>query len=291
VDTPLVSIGLPCYNRPEGLRHALECLTKQTYKNIEIIVSDNGSPDPKVQWVGYEFAYKDPRVYYYRRSQNMGGMYNVHFVIQNSHGKYFMFASDDDSWDPKYVELLVKEHESDKNILFSASGVTLFDLCGSKLSPKPIPEWFNKSRFHAMLFIISSHHWKYTKANMVYGLYKKEFLKNFRPYEGCPSEIGNDVLTIMRILSKGKIKYIPQNLMKKGFVKLEKNILGHFHILGPIRYILNKTGIKKYPQHDGIDEFTNAASQIISESKFTVLQEIYLKSWNQINRIRMIVLF
>ena len=45
----LVSIGLPTYNRPENLEKALKCITNQTYKNIEIIVSDNASPNYKVQ--------------------------------------------------------------------------------------------------------------------------------------------------------------------------------------------------------------------------------------------------
>jgi hypothetical protein len=126
---------------------------------------------------------------------------------------------------------------------------------------------------------------------MVYGLYKKDFLKTLKLYEGCSYEIGNDVLTLMRVLSKGDIKLVPHNLMKKGFTKLEKNTLGHFHILGPSRYIFNKTGMKKYPQHDGIDEFTKSASEIISQSGFTMSQRIVLRVANQINRIRMVFLY
>jgi glycosyltransferase involved in cell wall biosynthesis len=53
---PLVSVGIPCYNRPEGLKRTLECITGQTYKNLEIIVSDNCSPDPEVERVGREYA-------------------------------------------------------------------------------------------------------------------------------------------------------------------------------------------------------------------------------------------
>lgn len=32
----LITIGVPTYNRPEGLRHTLDCLLKQTYKNMRI---------------------------------------------------------------------------------------------------------------------------------------------------------------------------------------------------------------------------------------------------------------
>ncbi|MBU4370171.1 glycosyltransferase [Patescibacteria group bacterium] len=41
----LVSVGIPTYNRPESLRRTLECITSQTYKNLEIIISDNCSPN------------------------------------------------------------------------------------------------------------------------------------------------------------------------------------------------------------------------------------------------------
>jgi Glycosyltransferases involved in cell wall biogenesis len=41
---PLVSIGVPTFNRPEGLRRTLECLTRQTYPTFEIIISDNATP-------------------------------------------------------------------------------------------------------------------------------------------------------------------------------------------------------------------------------------------------------
>lgn len=287
---PLVSVGIPCYNRPDGLRHTLECITNQTYKNLEIVVSDNGSPNERVQWVGREFAHKDPRVAYYRHPQNMGGLYNATFALNNSHGKYFMFAADDDSWDPMYIEALVGEHEANKNVLLCVSAVTLFDKYG-EASPLPIPSWFNNSRFAAMFFLISSHNWAYCKANMVYGLYKKDFIKTLKLYDGCSHDVGSDVLMLIRVLSKGNIKYIPCNLMKKGCEKLETNTFGHFHILGPFRYVLNKVGLKKYPQHDGIDDFTKSTSEIISQSGFTVAQQIVLRVFNQINRIRLMVLF
>ena len=42
----LVSIGIPIYNQPESLEKTLNSITKQTYQNLEIIISDNHSPGP-----------------------------------------------------------------------------------------------------------------------------------------------------------------------------------------------------------------------------------------------------
>lgn len=45
---PLVSIGIPTYNRPQRLRKTLAGITCQTYSNLEIIVSNNCSSNDKL---------------------------------------------------------------------------------------------------------------------------------------------------------------------------------------------------------------------------------------------------
>lgn len=100
---PLVSVGIPTFNRPEGLRKTLECITNQTYKNLEIIVSDNCSPGNETENVVKEFMKKDPRIHYYRQETNKGMTYNFNFVLEKSSGEYFMWAADDDEWDSNYI--------------------------------------------------------------------------------------------------------------------------------------------------------------------------------------------
>jgi FkbM family methyltransferase len=101
---PLVSIGIPTYNRPEGLKRTLECITKQSYKNLEIIVSDNCSLNPEVEKVVKEFKGKDSRIQYFHQSENIGAANNFKFVLEKATGEYFMWATDDDEWDYEYVE-------------------------------------------------------------------------------------------------------------------------------------------------------------------------------------------
>lgn len=105
MENPLVSVGIPCYNRPEGLRRTLECITGQTYKSLEIIVSDNCSPDPEVERVGREFAEKDPRVRYFCHDKNNGMSYNLWYTVKESTGHYFMWACDDDIFDKKFIKM------------------------------------------------------------------------------------------------------------------------------------------------------------------------------------------
>lgn len=65
------------------LRCALQSAVSQTYKNIEIIVSDNCSPD-NTESVVREFD--DPRIRYYRQNQNIGPFKNFDFCLEQARG-------------------------------------------------------------------------------------------------------------------------------------------------------------------------------------------------------------
>jgi len=100
----LVSVGIPTYNRPGGLRKTLESITRQTYKNLEIIVSDNCSTDPNVTKIVSEFTRYDQRIKYFRHSKNKGALNNFQFVLREATGEYFMWATDDDWLENHFIE-------------------------------------------------------------------------------------------------------------------------------------------------------------------------------------------
>ena len=60
-DNPLVSVISPCYNVESYLPRFLECILSQTYKNIEIILVDDGSTD-NTGYILDDIASKDNRV-------------------------------------------------------------------------------------------------------------------------------------------------------------------------------------------------------------------------------------
>ena len=125
---PLVTVGLPIYNRPEGLRDTLECFINQTYKNIEIIIADNCSPNPEVEKIAKEYVLKDQRISYYRHDSNKGWGFNTIFVIDRAKGKYFMRATDDDWWDNSFIEKMVDLFQSNSNIILASSEFNYSDI-------------------------------------------------------------------------------------------------------------------------------------------------------------------
>lgn len=112
----LVSVGLPTYNRPESLKRALDIITSQTYRDLEIIVSDNASPVSRVKEVVGEFSLRDSRIKYYRQDKNRGLLFNAEFVLKKSRGEYFMWFSDDDWRSPEFIEILVAELEKNRGV-------------------------------------------------------------------------------------------------------------------------------------------------------------------------------
>lgn len=96
---PLVTVGIPTYNRPESLARTLDRVARQTYRHLEIIVSDNASDGTATQDVVNAFCKSDHRIQYHRQSSNLGANANFDFVLKKASGNYFMWAADDDYFD------------------------------------------------------------------------------------------------------------------------------------------------------------------------------------------------
>jgi glycosyltransferase involved in cell wall biosynthesis len=108
---PLVTIGIPTYNRPMGLRRILQEITHQTYRNLEIIVSDNHSSGDETERIAREFMQADQRIRYFRQPENIGSFNNYMFLFNQSKGAYFAWVCDDDFRAPEYVEACMREFE------------------------------------------------------------------------------------------------------------------------------------------------------------------------------------
>jgi hypothetical protein len=117
---PLVSVGIPTYNNPAGLLKVLDCITHQSYENLEIIVSINATPNHDINLdnmiICKEYHDNDPRVTWYFQMNNIGADENFRFVRKKSTGKYLMTAQDDDSWTNTYIENLVKALEVNPDV-------------------------------------------------------------------------------------------------------------------------------------------------------------------------------
>ncbi|MBU1097695.1 MAG: glycosyltransferase [Bacteroidetes bacterium] len=105
---PLVSICIPTFNRAKMLSTAISSALLQSYKNIEVIVSDNNSEDD-TESVCANFVRNNNKVRYIKQKENIGGLLNMKECVQSyANGEYVLVLSDDDFFiEENYIERAV----------------------------------------------------------------------------------------------------------------------------------------------------------------------------------------
>ena len=97
---PKVSIVIPTYNRADYLRITLQSIKNQTFRDFEVIVVDDGSPNDEAKEVCADFSFCK-----YVKIENSGGPAKPRNVgIDMAKGQYIAFVDDDDLWFPEKLE-------------------------------------------------------------------------------------------------------------------------------------------------------------------------------------------
>jgi hypothetical protein len=114
--TPRLSVGIPAYDRPDELDRAIRSVLAQDLVDVEVIVSDDASPDPGVARTGERLAHEDARVRFTRQPVNLGHARNYRWVLEQARAPYFMWLSDDDWLDPEYARRCIEELRHDDRL-------------------------------------------------------------------------------------------------------------------------------------------------------------------------------
>ena len=109
---PLISIIIPVYNVEKYIRRCLDSVINQTYKNLEIILVDDGSPDNSGK-ICDEYAKVDKRIKVIHKEN--GGLSDARNKgIKEAKGKYIAFVDSDDFIDLNMYSMLEKVIENKK---------------------------------------------------------------------------------------------------------------------------------------------------------------------------------
>lgn len=122
---PLISVIVPCYNVEKYLARCLNSIKNQTYKNLEIVVINDGSTDNTLEIVK-QFAKKDSRFKMFTQA-NHGLAYTRQYGLSLAKGEYITYVDSDDYVTSDYVEymfnLLKKKGFKSKMALCSLENV------------------------------------------------------------------------------------------------------------------------------------------------------------------------
>lgn len=114
MEQDLISIIVPVYNVQEYLKNCINSILNQSYKNIEIILVDDGSTDESSSICDL-YVKKDNRIKVIHKEN--GGLSDARNMgIKSARGKYITFVDSDDYLDENYVKvlyILITENNSD----------------------------------------------------------------------------------------------------------------------------------------------------------------------------------
>lgn len=211
-----VSVGIPTYNRPDGLFRTIKQILGQTHKNIEVVISNNASSNPLVKDLINKCAELDSRIIPFHQDENIGIVRNFKFVLQAATSEYFMWAADDDEWDPRFIErCLEKLQESD-----AATAMPGFLRHNRPLDVKGVanlPRMTGENSYQdAIAFYETMPH------SIFYGLHRRESIKWFLTQE---DNLNDDEYFIVRqIINNGVVTFPEEILYVAGIEDLEYKI-------------------------------------------------------------------
>lgn len=228
---PLVSIGVPTFNRPLTLERTLNCLLNQTYSNLEILISDNCSTDSDVHKKINQFI-KDKRIKYFRQPVNKGMIFNFNYVYEKATGNLIMRLADDDWIDLNYIESCVNFLINNPDFSAAYGSAKLYNnqneyvLDDAKINmEQPNASERVKHYFRNILY-----------NGTFYGLVRRENIELLK----VTNKLADDWLVVARIAFKGKFKLLENTncyLTQGGSSQSFENLVRSLKLPGYIKHI------------------------------------------------------
>lgn len=209
---PLVSVGIPTYNRPVELERALQQMLGQTYKNIEIIIADNCSTMQEVELVAKSYVARFPNVKYYRNASNLGVLRNTAELVDHAGGEYFCWVSDDDYRSADFVERTVAYLQNAKDAVAVFCDFAEVDsedgiYPGYPRNHAELMRFFSSGSrlFRRLMYYLSSA--ACGKCNALYSLFRTEELRgmNFHDLSDSYKALNMDCFIVYQTLALAPI--------------------------------------------------------------------------------------
>ena len=214
---PRVSIGLPVYNGENYLADTLDSILAQTFRDFELIVSDNASTDA-TEAICRKYAARDPRIRYVRSSENLGAAKNYNRAFQLAKGEYFKWNGHDDPLAPTFLERCVEVLDRDPEILLCFARIRAIGADGEEhgvgaltartFAPKP---QLGSPQAHVRFYhtVVADH-----PQGAIFGLIRRSVLARTALIGGYRS---SDLPLLGELALRGRFHQIPEALQNRRF--------------------------------------------------------------------------
>ena len=206
---------MPCFNDGEYIRESINSALNQTYKNIELIIIDDGSTDIKT--INILNSIRDKRIKVLK-TKRLGPSGARNEGIRNSNGKYILPLDSDDLIDKTYIEKAVNimEEREDVGIVYCKA-----ELFGEINGPWELPKYDIKNMLVDNVIFVTSI---FRKADWeLVGGFDTDYIYGLEDYDFWLSilELNKEVVQIQEVLFKYRIKQQSRN---KSFEDNEENV-------------------------------------------------------------------
>lgn len=206
-----VSVGLPVYNGSAYLEEALRSLVQQTHRDLEIIISDNGSHDDTPA-ICRGFAERDERIRYIRHEVNRGTGFNHSFVAREATAPYFRWFAYDDLLDERCIEVCAEALDANPTMVLAWPATRVIDDEGTVVSDYRTDLPFDNTSPVTRLRSLLGRSTDQTLLHMcypMYGLMRRDVLLRTGLMTSTPSA---DTIMLVEMALRGPWISVPQRL-------------------------------------------------------------------------------
>jgi len=206
-NNPIVTVAIPCYKK-KYLDKAISSILAQTYKNFELIIVDDASPQDIKAIVK---SFNDPRIFYYRNDKNIGKTNpanNWNKCLELANGEYFALLCDDDIYAPTFLEEMLALANKYPECSTFRTRANIINAEGKEINRyASAPEWESWDDY---LWHVTRN---YRTQTISEWLFKTDALRKAGGYALLPLAWYADYLSIFRISKYGGIASTSHILM------------------------------------------------------------------------------
>lgn len=308
-NTPKYSFVMPAY-KGQFIRESIQSILNQDYKNFELVVVDDASPD-NLESIVSEF--QDERIRFYRNEKNIGGSDLVaqwNHSLEYARGEWVILATDDDTYESEFLSTADDVLTRYPQVSIFRARICPCDVEGNIISVEAcIPEYASLEEFFYMMY-----HGLF--GGIPQYVFRKSALSAIGGFFSMPKAYGADDMTTLLLAKNGiatsgkhlvKFRYSGLNissdnncveeklharfLMFENIYKLiipslsAKNIynayfirqMSHFHSYAKKVLLKYFRRIPIHQRHKYIHWIWNHTPYLDSRNKMTMILRVYLK--------------
>ena len=168
----MLTIGMPVFNDIDFIEQSIKSILNLKDVDFILIISDDCSTDGSAE-ICLKYAEEDKRIKYIRQQRNLGISKNMAFLLGLADTPYFMWAADDDLWDPYFASILIQLLQNNPKAIAAFSIYNEINETNEQTNEIVDINYSNSNRYKRLVYFI-----KNANDGFGYGVFKTNKIKH-----------------------------------------------------------------------------------------------------------------